>query len=77
MSALDETIEEARALLAAGNETKALQLLHAAADATHDPELLAEIHELAAMGHASSRGFHKIEWHRLMFESEPTAPTAA
>lgn len=70
MSDLGEEIEEATALLAANNEAKALQILRGAVDATHDPGLLREIHELATMAHESSRGFHKIEWHRLMIETE-------
>lgn len=63
-------IEEATRLVAAGQEAKALQILHRAVDATHDPELLRQIHELAETTHESSRGFHKIEWHRLMLETE-------
>lgn len=38
-----------------------------------DPGLLGEVHELATMGHESSRGFHKIEWQRLMFDTEAQA----
>jgi len=71
MSDLGEEIEEATALLAASDEAKALQILRDAVDATHDPGLLKEIHELATMGHESSRGFHRIEWHKLMIETEP------
>jgi hypothetical protein len=77
MSDLDEGIDEAAALLAAGQETRALQILRSTVDATHDPGLLKEIHELATMGHESSRGFHKIEWHKLMLETEPEAPLPA
>ena len=71
MSDLGEEIEEATALLASHNEAKALHVLRDAVDATHDPGLLREIHELAAMAHESSSGFHKIEWHKLMIETEP------
>jgi hypothetical protein len=71
MSDLGEEIEEATALLAASDEAKALQILRDAVDATHDPGLLKEIHELATMDHESSRGFHRIEWHKLMIETEP------
>ena len=70
MNASNSGLEEATTLVAAGEERKALQILHEAVDATHDPALLGEIHELAAMAHESSRGFHKIEWHRLMIETE-------
>ena len=77
MSDLGKRIEEATTLLASGNEAKALQSLHDAATATDDPELLREIHELAAQAHESSRGFHKIEWHRLMIETEPQTASAA
>lgn len=71
MSNLDEEIGEATALLAMGNEAKALEILRDAVDATHDPGLLSEIHELATTAHESSRGFHRIEWHKLMIETEP------
>jgi len=65
MSIIDDGIDEATALLAAGNEAKALQVLRDAVDATHDPDLLRSIHDLAAQAHESARGFHKIEWHKL------------
>lgn len=71
MNGSADSMEEATRLVAAGEERKALQILHDAVDATHDPELLREIHELATMAHESSQGFHKIEWHRLMIETEP------
>jgi hypothetical protein len=71
MNGSHDGIDQAAKLVAAGEERKALQVLHDTVDATHDPELLREIHELAAMAHDSSRGFHKIEWHRLMIETEP------
>jgi len=78
MSEVDKPVEEATALLAAGREAQALEILGTAADATHDPGLLREIHELAAATHEASRGFHKIEWQRLMIATEPqtTAPTS-
>jgi len=71
MNSSTDGIEEATRLVAAGEERKALQILHDAVDATHDPDVLRDIHELAAMAHESSQGFHKIEWHRLMIETEP------
>jgi hypothetical protein len=77
VSDLGKRIEEAAVLLALGNEAKALQVLHEAARATHDFELLREIHEFAAQAHESSRGFHTIEWHRLMIETEPQATSTA
>lgn len=77
MSELDKPVEEAAALLAAGQEAQALETLRAAADATDDPGLLRAIHELAATGHDSSRGFHKIEWQRLMIATEPRATASA
>jgi len=76
MSELDKPVEEATALLAAGRESRALEILRTAADATHDPGLLREIHELAAASHESSRGFHKIEWQRLMIATEPQTTTS-
>ncbi len=66
-------IEEARGLAASHDEAKALKLLHYALDHTNDPALVAEIHELATSAHEASRGFHKIEWNRLMIESEHRA----
>ncbi|MGD0714044.1 MAG: hypothetical protein ABSB24_07630 [Gaiellaceae bacterium] len=71
MNDLDTSIEEAQALLASGHEAKAVQLLHDTLTATHDPELLQQIHELAAQAHERARGFQKIEWRKLMIESEP------
>jgi hypothetical protein len=62
---------------ALGNEASALQVFHDAASATHDFELLREIHEFAAQAHESSRGFHKSEWHRLMIETEPQTTSTA
>jgi hypothetical protein len=70
MNGLNSSLEEATRLVATGEEREALQMLHEAVDATHDPALLREIHELAAMAHESSQGFHKIEWHRLMIDTE-------
>lgn len=63
-------LEEATELVAAGQEAKALQLLRDATDSTHDPEVLRRIHELAAEAHDASRGFHRIEWHKLVLETE-------
>jgi hypothetical protein len=72
MSEPGKEIEEAEALLAAGKEAKALEILHSTAATTpHDPGLLREIHELATRGHDSSSGFHKLEWRKLMIETEP------
>ena len=71
MSDLGETVEEARALLASGHEAKAVEILRDAIDATHDPELLRQIHELAVEAHEHTGGFHKLEWHKLVIESEP------
>ena len=77
MGERDERIEEAAVLLTAGREARALEILRTAADATHDAGLLREIHELAAAGHESSRGFHKIEWQRLMIATEPQTTASA
>ena len=65
-------IREATALLGAGDEAGALQALHAALEsAGDDPVVGHEIHELAVLAHDTSHGFHKIEWQRLMFDTEP------
>ena len=77
VSDLGECIEEATALLASHDEAKALHVLRDAVDASHDPGLLREIHELATQAHESSRGFHKIEWHKLMIETEPQTTSPA
>ena len=42
--------------------------------ATDDPELLPQVHELAVEAHEHAGGFHKLEWHKLVVESEPHAP---
>jgi hypothetical protein len=77
VSDLSESIVEATALLESRDEAKALQVLRDAFDASHDPGLLTEIHEFATQAHESSRGFHKIEWHRLMIETEPQTASPA
>ena len=77
MSDLSECIVEATALLESRDEAKALQVLRDAFDGSHDPGLLTEIHEIATQAHESSRGFHKIEWHRLMIETEPQTASPA
>jgi len=63
-------IAEATRFVTDGDERKALQLLHELVDSDADPELRHEIHDLAATAHESSHGFEKIEWHRLMLETE-------
>ncbi|HVS85436.1 MAG TPA: hypothetical protein VHD91_07380 [Gaiellaceae bacterium] len=64
------TLEQASRLVATGDERRALQILHETVDATADPELLREIHALAENAHESSHGLHRIEWERLMLETE-------
>jgi hypothetical protein len=73
-----DSLDKATELVAEGREAEALRLLRDAVDATSDPELLRDIHELAAQAHDSSRGFHRIEWHKLMLETEghTTLPAA-
>ena len=71
MNDVAKTIDEARGLLDSGDEVKATRLLTDALDATHDPELLRQIHELAVQGHERSGGLHKIHWHELMLDSAP------
>ena len=70
MSAPTNGIAAAGRLLEAGKEREALQMLHELLGATHDSTLRHEIHLLAERAHESSHGFHKIEWHRLMIETE-------
>lgn len=71
-----QRIREATALLGAGNEAGALQALHAALEAAgDDPVIEREVHDLATLAHDTSHGFHKIEWQRLMFDTEPHATT--
>ena len=74
MSDLAQTVEEARRLLASGHEAKAIEILRDAIHATDDPELLPQVHELAVEAHEHAGGFHKLEWHKLVVESEPHAP---
>ena len=71
MNAPIRTIDEAQALLASGHEAKAIEILREAVHETDDPELLARIHELAVESHERAGGFHKLEWHKLVIESEP------
>jgi hypothetical protein len=77
MSDLGKCIEEATTLLASRDEAKALQVLRDAIDTSHDPGLVREIHDFATQAHESSHGFHKIEWHRLMIETEPQTTSPA
>ena len=68
---LDEAIVKARTLLASDQEAKAVETLRDAIDATDDPELLRQIHEIAVEAHEHTAGFHKMEWHKLVVETEP------
>lgn len=70
MNDIGERIEQARALLASGEVLKAVRILGEAVDATDDPELLRQIHELAVEGHERAGGFQKIHWHELMIDAE-------
>jgi len=65
-----EKIERARALLASGEQLKALGLLSEAVDATDDPDMLRQIDELAVLGHEQATGLQKIHWRELMISSE-------
>ncbi|MGZ4352912.1 MAG: hypothetical protein ACXVZ4_05155 [Gaiellaceae bacterium] len=71
MSDLAQTVEAARRLLASGHEAKAIEILRDAIHASDDPELLRQVHELAVEAHEHAGGFHKLEWHKLVVESEP------
>lgn len=66
----DAVEAEAMELFDAGHEPQALQVLRDALAADDDSELRHEIHLLAASMHESSHGFHKIEWHRLVLDTE-------
>lgn len=68
-----ETIGEAQRLLASGHEARAVELLDRAIHATSDPEQLRQIHQVAVEVHGRAAGFGKIEWHKLVVESEPHA----
>ena len=70
MDAVLRPIEEARALVAAGDARKALEILRDLAETTDDPELRHEIHELAETAHDSSHGFQKMEWERLVIDTK-------
>ena len=73
-----ERLEEATAHLAAGREAVALELLRELLQSTEDTGVIGDIRILAAEAHEESRGFHKIEWQRLMIDAEArtTAPAA-
>ena len=70
MTISTSAIEEAGRLVAAGDDGKALQILHGLVEASDDRELRQRVHELAVAAHDSSRGFQKIEWHRLVIETD-------
>lgn len=70
MTEAAEKIERALALLASGEQLKALECLSEAVDATDDPEMLGQIHELAVQGHEQAIGLQKIHWRELMISSE-------
>ena len=71
MSHSGGVVEEARTLIASGHEARAIELLHETIHAADDPELLRQIHELAVDSHEQAGGFQKMEWHKLVVESEP------
>lgn len=70
MSDPASVVSDARSLLASGHEAKAVELLHDAVNASDEPELLRLVHELALEWHDRVEGFRKMEWHKLVVESE-------
>ena len=70
MTEVAEKIERARALLASGEQLKAVEILSEAVDATDDPDMHGQIYELAVQGHEQATGFQKIHWRELMISSE-------
>lgn len=65
-------LDEARELLDGGHRVQALELLHEAVEgAGDDPVVLEQVHELAAHAHDDAVGLDRVEWQRLLIESEP------
>ena len=62
MDAVDETIEEARRLMTAGNDRRAADLLTLAASECHDPSKSALIHGLAVQGQERAGRFTRGRW---------------
>jgi hypothetical protein len=65
-----DKIERPRSLFVSGQEARAAELLGEVVDATDDPDLLRQIHELAVEDHERAGGFQKIHWRELMIDSE-------
>jgi hypothetical protein len=63
---VSQTIEEARRLLAEGDEKQAGRLLTDAAYATHDAELERQIHELALEGREQAGLLGKGRWDEIV-----------
>ena len=72
MSDSEQGIREATTLLGTGDEAGALKAIRAALEAAGDDSAARhDVHALAVLAHDSSHGFHKIEWQRLLFDTEP------
>jgi hypothetical protein len=61
----DQTLGEATALLDAGQDGPAFEILEHLAEETDDPALRRELEGVIASGRANSRGFRK-SWDRLL-----------
>lgn len=73
MTDMHPAIDEATTLIAEGQDGKALRTLRTAIATTEDAALRRAVHELATEAHEAAHGLDKIEWHRLMIETEPVA----
>lgn len=70
MTEMAEQMEKARALLAEGEQLKALVIASDVLAAADDPDVLREVHELAVEGHDRAVGLQKIHWRELMIAAE-------
>ena len=71
MTDMHPAIGEATSLLGQGRDGEALRVLKTAIATTEDVALRRAVHELATEAHEAAHGLDKIEWHRLMIDTQP------
>jgi hypothetical protein len=76
MSSTDTALDEARAALAAGDETRALSLLHDLFVRSDEPGVIEQVRQLAVHAHDASP-VHVVEWKRLAVDAESREELAA
>ena len=76
MSSTDTAVDEAKAALAAGDEYRALSLLHDLFVRSDEPGVIEHVRQLAVHAHETSP-VHAVEWKRLAVDAESRRELAA